>query len=81
MALLRCFLISVLSLHAVAFATEPPLGPQKARWLLTRAGFAPSHAEAAEYATLTHRAAVDRLLAGVRTTAVTPAVCKDVMNR
>jgi uncharacterized protein (DUF1800 family) len=73
MALLRCFLIGMLSLHTVAFATEQPLGPQKARWLLTRAGFAPSDAEAAEYATLTHRAAVDQLLAGARTTAVTPA--------
>jgi uncharacterized protein (DUF1800 family) len=73
MALLRWFLIGMLSLHAVSFATEQPLGPQRARWLLTRAGFAPSHAEAAEYATLTHRAAVDRLLTRVRTTAVTPA--------
>jgi uncharacterized protein (DUF1800 family) len=72
-ALLRWLLVSVLSLQGAAFATEQALGPHRARWLLTRAGFTPSDADAAEYANLTHRAAVDRLLAAVRTTAVTPA--------
>jgi uncharacterized protein (DUF1800 family) len=73
-AMFRWLVLSVLSLHGAAFATEQQaLGTQKARWLLTRAGFAPSDAEASEYATLTHRAAVDRLLAGVRTSTVTPA--------
>ena len=43
-----------------------------AKLLLTRAGFAPNDAEVAAYASLSHAAAVDRLLAGVRTTAVTP---------
>ena len=39
---------------------------------LTRAGFAPADAEVAAYSTLTHNAAVDRLLAGALFTAVTP---------
>ena len=54
------------------FAAEPQLGAQGAKLLLTRAGFAPNDAEVAAYASLSHAAAVDRLLAGVRTTAVTP---------
>ena len=62
----------VLALSSVALAAEPPLGAQGAKLLLTRAGFAPSGADVAVYARLTHAAAVDRLLAGVRTTAVTP---------
>ncbi len=63
----------VLTLSSGALAAEPPLGAQAARLLLTRAGFAPSDADVAGYARLSHAAAVDRLLAGVRTTAVTPA--------
>ena len=54
-------------------AAEPPLGTQRARLLLTRAAFAPSDADVAAYSALTHAAAVDRLVAGVRTLAVTPA--------
>ena len=63
----------VFAMGSVALAAEPPLGAQGARLLLTRAGFAPTGAEVAAYASLGHTAAVDRLLAGVRTTAVTPA--------
>lgn len=54
-------------------AAEAALGAQGAKLLLTRAGFAPSDADVSAYANLTHTAAVDRLLAGVRTTAVTAA--------
>ena len=49
------------------------LGDQRAKLLLTRAGFAPSDADVTAHATLTHKQAVDRLLGGVRTAAVTPA--------
>lgn len=63
----------VFAVSGAAQATEPPLGAQGAKLLLTRAGFAPSAADVAEVARLTQAAAVDRLLAGVRTTAVTPS--------
>ncbi len=53
-------------------AAEPLLGTQGARLLLTRAGFAPGDTDVAAYSALTQRAAVDRLIAGVRTTALTP---------
>ncbi len=64
---------STLAFSGLAVAAEPQLGAQGAKLLLTRAGFAPNDAEVAAYASLSHAAAVDRLLAGVRTTAVTPA--------
>ena len=54
-------------------ASEPPLGPHQARLLLTRAGFSPSDADVSTYSALTHAGAVDQLLAGVRTSAITPA--------
>lgn len=54
-------------------APAPTLGTQGARHLLTRAGFAPNDADAAAYSALTQTAAVDRLLAGARTSAVTAA--------
>lgn len=63
----------VFAMGSVALAAEPQLGAQGAKLLLTRAGFAASDAEVAAYASLSHTAAVERLLAGVRTTAVTPA--------
>ena len=63
----------VFAMGSVALAAEPQLGAQGAKLLLTRAGFAPNDADVAAYASLTHTAAVERLLAGVRTTAVTPA--------
>ena len=62
----------VLASTSVALAAEP-LGAPGARLLLTRAGFAPNDADVAGYARLSHAAAVDRLLSGVRTTAVTPS--------
>ncbi len=65
--------IAMLTLSFSAIAAEPQLGAQGARLLLTRAGFAPADADVATYSTLTHRAAVDRLLAEAHTTAVTPA--------
>ena len=65
--------VLVFAISSVALAAEPQLGAQGAKLLLTRAGFAPNDAEVAAYASLSHTAAVDRLLAGVRTTAVTPA--------
>jgi uncharacterized protein (DUF1800 family) len=61
----------LMALGAAASGAEP-LGAQRARLLLTRAGFAPHDADVTAYAPLTHKAAVDRLLAEVRTTAVTP---------
>ncbi len=64
--------VLVLSASSVA-AAQPQLGAHGAKLLLTRAGFAPSDADVAAYAALSHAAAVDRLLAGVRTTAVTSA--------
>lgn len=66
-------LFAMLMLAFGSVATEPPLGTQGARQLLTRAGFAPNDAEVATYSALTHKAGVDRLLTGVRTTTVTPA--------
>ena len=57
-------LLALLMLSLGAVASEPPLGDQGARLLLTRAGFAPADADVSTYSRLTHRAAVDRLLAG-----------------
>ena len=65
--------VLLLAISGVVPAAEAPLGAQGAKQLLTRAGFAPSDAEIAAYSWLTHTAAVDRLLAGVRTAAVTAA--------
>lgn len=56
-----------------AMAAGIPLGEQGARQLLTRAGFAPSAAEVARYAPLSHADAVERLLAETVQTAATPA--------
>jgi len=66
-------LFAMLMLAFNSVAAEPPLGIQGARQLLTRAGFAPSDLDVATYSALTHKAAVDRLLAGTRTSTVTPA--------
>ncbi|HYM48208.1 MAG TPA: DUF1800 domain-containing protein [Burkholderiaceae bacterium] len=66
-------LFALLMLAFNSLAAEPQLGTQGARLLLTRAGFAPNDTDVATYSALTHRAAVDRLLAGVRTSTVTPA--------
>ena len=48
------------------------LDADDARFFLTRVGFAPDGAEVAQYAGLTREQAVDKVLAGVRTEAVTP---------
>ena len=65
-------LLGLLMFSLGAVASEPQLGDQGARLLLTRAGFAPADADVSTYSRLTHRAAVDRLLAGTLTTTVTP---------
>ncbi len=65
-------LLVLLTLSFSTPAADPQLGNHAAKLLLTRAGFAPADADVATYATLTHRAAVDRLLAGAVTTTVTP---------
>src|SRR5688572_13303324 len=64
----------LLVLLTLSFSTsaDPQLGNHAAKLLLTRAGFAPADADVATYARLTHRAAVDRLLAGAVTSTVTP---------
>ncbi len=51
---------------------EARLDADDARYLLTRAGFAPRDDELGPYVGLTRSEAVDRLLAGARTEAVTP---------
>ncbi|HTN49781.1 MAG TPA: DUF1800 domain-containing protein [Burkholderiaceae bacterium] len=62
----------VITLAAAEATAAVPLGPEGAQHLLTRAGFAPSPAEVLAFAPLTQTQAVDRLLAGVRTTASAP---------
>jgi uncharacterized protein (DUF1800 family) len=72
--MLRFLLAGVgLFMAGLAVANEVPLGEVGARRLLTRAGFAPSAAEVAHYAPLTHGAAVDRLLAEAVAVAATPS--------
>jgi uncharacterized protein (DUF1800 family) len=72
--MLRFLLAGVgLFMAGLAVANEVPLGDVGARRLLTRAGFAPSAAEVARYAPLTHGAAVDRLLAEAVAVAATPS--------
>lgn len=56
---------------SAAWSLEVPLGPERARKLLTRAGFAPSAAEVRAVAPLTHTEAVERMLADVRIRAAT----------
>jgi uncharacterized protein (DUF1800 family) len=67
--LAACALLSA----ATAIAADAPLGEDRARRLLTRAGFAPSAAEVARFAPLTQPEAVDRMLAEVVQVASTPA--------
>ena len=68
---IRAILLLLLLATADA-ASAGPLGQERAQQLLTRAGFAPSAAELSVFAPLTQAQAVDRLLAGARTTAATP---------
>ena len=65
--------VALMMLSFSSTAAEPQLGPQGARQLLMRAGFAPNDTDVATYSSLTHQAAVERLLAGTRTSTVTPA--------
>ena len=65
-------LLILLTLSFSTSAADPQLGNHGAKLLLTRAGFPPAETDIATYATLTHRAAVDRLLAGAVTSTVTP---------
>jgi len=60
------FILAVLSPSARAAA------PDEVRHLLSRTGFAVSPAQLRQFRTLDYPAVVDRLLAGTRTTAVTP---------
>jgi uncharacterized protein (DUF1800 family) len=69
----RLLAAAALCLLAGAPVAASPLGEAGARQLLTRAGFAPSTAEVADFAALTQRDAVERLIAGVGRRAQTPA--------
>jgi uncharacterized protein (DUF1800 family) len=57
---------------AVSPAGEDILDADDARFFLTRVGFAPDSGELAQYVGLTREQAVDKVLATVRTEAVTP---------
>jgi uncharacterized protein (DUF1800 family) len=68
---MRLLTMLVLALPAVAQAAA--MGADEARHLLNRAGFGANPHEIADYARLARAEAVDRLLAGTRTAAATPA--------
>jgi uncharacterized protein (DUF1800 family) len=61
----------ILALPIAAHAAA--MGPDEARHLLNRAGFGANPREIADYTQLARAEAVDRLLAGTRTAAITPA--------
>jgi uncharacterized protein (DUF1800 family) len=65
-------ILLLLLLATADTASAGALGRERAQQLLTRAGFAPSAAELSVFAPLTQAQAVDRLLAGARTTAKAP---------
>jgi uncharacterized protein (DUF1800 family) len=65
-------LVAALWLAAAAGAQGAPMGADEARHLLARSGFSPRLAEIDAFAGLDRRAAVERLLAGPRTEAMTP---------
>jgi uncharacterized protein (DUF1800 family) len=69
-AIIRAIVL-LLSLAVADDGLTEPLGSERAQRLLTRTGFAPSAPELSVFAPLTQVQAVDRLLAGVRTTAST----------
>lgn len=60
------------AVSAVAPAEQEVLDADDARFFLTRVGFAPDSGELAQYVGLTREQAVDKVLATVRTEAVTP---------
>ena len=72
----RCTSIAVSAAALAAAVALPalatPMGADDARHLLARTGFGPTSAEVREYAALSRDEAIERLLAGVRTTSVTP---------
>src|SRR5689334_20991463 len=70
-AVMRMVAVSLTWL-VVPVAMAAPMGADDARHLLARTGFGPTSVEVREYA-LSRDDAIDRLLAGVRTTPVTPA--------
>lgn len=65
-------LLALLILAVPIVTHAAPMGPEDARHLLNRAGFGANPREIAAYAQLGRGEAVDRLLAGTRTTATTP---------
>jgi uncharacterized protein (DUF1800 family) len=67
---MRVLLAVLLLLPAVVLATG--MGDDDARHLLSRTGFEPTYREVQEYAGLSRADAVDRLLDGTRTVALTP---------
>jgi uncharacterized protein (DUF1800 family) len=67
---MRVLLAFLLLLPAVVLATG--MGDDDARHLLSRTGFDPTYREIHEYAGLSRSVAVDRLLDGTRTAALTP---------
>ena len=66
------FLATTVVVAGTAAAVAAPMGPEDARHLLARTGFGPTAAEVRAYALLPREDAVAQLLAGVRTTPVTP---------
>jgi uncharacterized protein (DUF1800 family) len=76
-------ILAALALAASLGAHAAPLGYEGARHLLDRAGFGATDREIREYAALDRAQAVDRLLAGSRTEAVTapPAFVADPIER
>jgi len=56
---------------AITPAADRPMGEEEARQLLTRSGFSASLREVRDFSVLSRERAVDRLLAGTRTTART----------
>ncbi len=69
---MRRWLVGIAGIALAAAAHASSLGEQGTRLLLTRAGFAPSAEEVAQYSGLTQAQAVDRLLAQARKTAIAP---------
>jgi len=65
--------IAALAFAAALPALAAPMGTDDARHLLARTGFGPTTAEVREFAMLSRDDAIERLLAGTRTTPVTPA--------
>jgi hypothetical protein len=63
----------VIATATPGLAGTPPMGEDEARLLLARTAFAATADDVRTFSGLTREQAVDRLLAGARTTAMTPA--------